>query len=273
MQPASINWSAHISMLFTEYPFAERPGRAWEAGFDTIEMWWPPDDEIDGTVTAVQRHGLSVASLNAYSGDLSKGMRGTLNVPDRNDESIHHFSRAVELSLRLDASRINVLIGTDTETASRGTQLDNAAAVLTMCVDLAAASGIIILIEAINDVDIPGYLVPSVASAVDLIERVGSDRVRLLYDAYHAARRGVDPIVEIGSYISYVDHVQFAEHPGRGAPGTGDIGLARFVAALGRLGYTGAVGLEYQPAGPTAQSLLQAPDVIPPLPRPRDTTG
>jgi hydroxypyruvate isomerase len=48
-----------------------------------------------------------------------------------------------------------------------------------------------------------------------------------------------------------VGHVQFADHPGRGAPGTGTLDLWALVDRLAALGYDGAVGLEFLPAGPT----------------------
>jgi hydroxypyruvate isomerase len=111
------------------------------------------------------------------------------------------------------------------------------------------------VLEPINELDVPGYLLPNAAAAVAALEAVGSPRVRLLYDAYHAARAGADPVREAPALVDVIDHVQYADHPGRGAPGTGSTDLGRLLAALDRAGYSGLVGLEYDPRGDTLASL------------------
>jgi hydroxypyruvate isomerase len=75
--------------------------------------------------------------------------------------------------------------------------------------------------------------------------------VRLLFDAYHAAMAGLAPLDEAARVAPLVGHVQFADHPGRGAPGTGTLDLWALVDRLEALGYDGAVGLEFLPGGPT----------------------
>ena len=68
---------------------------------------------------------------------------------------------------------------------------------------------------------------------------MGAPNVRLLYDAYHAACAGCDPVREVADFVPLIGHVQFADCPGRGAPGSGDLDLDAFVAALEAAGYDG----------------------------------
>ena len=56
-----------------------------------------------------------------------------------------------------------------------------------------------------------------------------------------------------------IGHVQVADFPGRGAPGTGSIDFDAFFAAMTRSGYDGCIGLEYVPNGSTAKSLAWLP--------------
>jgi hydroxypyruvate isomerase len=79
--------------------------------------------------------------------------------------------------------------------------------------------------------------------------------VRLLNDAYHAARAGGDPVRDVAAYAPLIAHVQYADSPGRGAPGSGGVDLDAFVAALAAAGYDGPVGLELFHDGPTAEAL------------------
>ncbi|WP_344571284.1 TIM barrel protein, partial [Streptomyces caniferus] len=54
-------------------------------------------------------------------------------------------------------------------------------------------------------------------------------------------------------YTPKTGHVQIADSPGRGAPGTGSLDLAALLARLQKAGYDGWTGLEYKPGdGPSA---------------------
>ena len=68
------------------------------------------------------------------------------------------------------------------------------------------------------------------------------------------ARMGEDPISVIDRHAGYFGHVQIADVPGRGQPGTGEIDYPEVLAALDTAGYPGFVGLEYRPVGPSADS-------------------
>ncbi len=108
-----------------------------------------------------------------------------------------------------------------------------------------------IVVEHLNAVEVDRPLLPTPAAAAAFVERVAHPGVRLLFDAYHAAMAGLDPLEEAARVAPLIGHVQFADHPGRGAPGTGTLDLWALVDRLGALGYDGAVGLEFVPGGPT----------------------
>lgn len=250
-----ITWSAHLSTLFTEYSFTRRPAAARAAGFTAAEVWWPPRAEIDRWAAAVEASGLRIVLINADAGELERGERGFLNVPSRRDECMRLFCEAVSLARRVGAPRINVLIGRSVSAIPRSVQFESATRALRECGVIAAEANLTVLVENISDEEVPGYLVPRPRDVVDLIAAVGLTSVRMLYDAYHAARAGSDPVQDVASFIRLIDHVQFADCPGRGAPGTGRTAFWPFVDALAGAGFNGAIGLEYWPSGPTAASL------------------
>lgn len=243
--------SAHLSTLFTELPPLERPAAAAAAGFEAVESWWPGDAEAGAWAAAVRSEGLELACLNADGGDLAAGDRGFLNVGARREEVVAAVARALALRPR----HINVLAGRLVPGQPRASQRDTAAATLRECAALVEGTGTTLVIEPINDHDVAGYLVPTAAAAIGLISAAGSAAVRLLYDAHHAARMGADPVREAPGLVEWIGHVQYADTPGRGAPGTGDVSLGALLDALAQAGYEGAVGLEYAPAGPTLESL------------------
>lgn len=250
-----IRLSAHVSMLWRELPYAERPAAAAAAGFSVVETWWPPEGEADVFASEVARLGLEVASVNCDCGDVPAGDRGFLNVPERVEESLAAFDAALALAVRVGARRVNLLPGRLLDGVPRDVQLTQAAAVMRKCARRAAAEGVTIVVEPINEHDVPGYLVPTADAAVALIDAVGEPNVLLLYDAYHAARAGSDPVAEVGRFAARLGHVQYADAPGRGAPGTGAVDFEAFLAALESCGWNGPVGLEYDPKGPTGPTL------------------
>jgi len=53
----------------------------------------------------------------------------------------------------------------------------------------------------------------------------------------------------------HIGHIQFADCPGRGAPGSGAVDFAAIRRTLREVSYNGWLGAEYRPAGETAASL------------------
>jgi hydroxypyruvate isomerase len=261
-----IRFSAHLSMLFRELPYLERPTAAREAGFSAVETWWPAEF-VEPWAAEVQRLELEVALLNSYAGDIEAGERGFLNLPERREETVQDFHAAVALARTVGAPRVNMLAGLMLPGARRHTQVAEAASTLRECASIAAAAGVTIVVEQVNKLDVPQYLVPTTREVADLIEAASSSSVRMLYDAYHAARSGTDPLKEVPGYIHLIDHVDYADCPGRGAPGTGRVDLFQLLDVLDDAGYSGMVGLEYDPRGPTAPNPRLPPSYMSRPPR------
>ena len=112
-----------------------------------------------------------------------------------------------------------------------------------------------LVIEPIDALDVPTNLLPTTTEVARFLERAGHPSVRMLHDAYHAARAGGDPVKEVSAVIDLVAHVQYADCPGPGAPGTDDVDLWRLVDRLAADACDGAIGLEHDPGGGTAASL------------------
>lgn len=242
-------------MLFTELPPVARPVAARAAGFEVVESWWPPAHDLAAWVHAVRDEGMDVACLNADGGDIAAGERGFCNLPHRHEDTLRAMRAALDLAGEVDAPAINVLAGRAVAGVPLPTQLASAAEVLRECGRMAAADGRIVVVEPINAVDVPDYLCPTPDHVSALLREVDHPAVRMLFDAYHVAKGGGDPVSEAGRHIDAIGHVQYADHPGRGAPGTGEIDLFAFAGALERAGYAGAIGLEFAPDGPTEPAL------------------
>jgi hydroxypyruvate isomerase len=247
-------WSAHISWLFSEYPYIERVAAARRSGFEWIETAWPEEVDAAHLPAAVAENGVRVALLNCPAGDTRGGERGFINDPERQDEAQQSFLAAADLAERIGARNLNLLVGRALPTRT-SVQLQSIVQALRSIGPQAAKRGLRILLEPINAVENPGYLAPTPMEAVRLIERSGSDAVGLLLDLYHLAWIQTDPLAAIDDFVDLIGHVQVSDWPGRGAPGTGRLDLRAALERLQERGYAGAVGLEYAPVGSTEASL------------------
>jgi hydroxypyruvate isomerase len=251
-----MRWSAHISWLFGELPYLERVGAARAAGFRSIETIWPAEEaDRAGLPAAVAEHALDVALLNCFAGDVAHGERGFLNDPARREEAELAFLAAAELAGLLGVRNLNLLVGRALPHVSLERQRATVLDVLGTLAGEAQARGLRILLEPINAIEHPGFLASTPDEAATLIERCGSDALGLLLDVYHVARGGGEPIAQIERHAPLIGHVQIADCPGRGQLGSGTLDVWGILESLDASGYTGAVGLEYEPRGTTESSL------------------
>ena len=233
-------FAANVSMLFTELPFAERFDAATAAGFGGVEFWWPEEPVPPG---------FEVVLMNFDGGDIAAGERGYLNDPARWRA---HVPVAVGLARSLGCTRMNALVGLD-DGRARSEQLERAADEVAFAAR--AAFPITVLVEAINTLDHGPYLISDTAAAAAFLQAVGEPNVALQYDVFHMTRMGEDVEAALREHIDVVAHVQIADHPGRGEPGSGSIDFGALFALLDELGYAGWVGAEYRPTGRTEDSL------------------
>ncbi|MGD0452076.1 MAG: TIM barrel protein [Solirubrobacteraceae bacterium] len=252
----SLVFSAHISWLFGERPYLERVGAARRAGFRWIESAWPaePDDRAQ-LPAKVAEHGVAVALLNCPAGDVEHGERGFANDPARREQLEQAFLAAAELAQRIGAGKLNLLVGRALPGVRLERQRTSVVEALRALAPEAAARGLRIVIEPLNAIENPGYLAPTPQDAAELIEAAGSDALGLLLDVYHVARVGADPLAAVERCAGLIGHVQIADFPGRGQPGSGALDIRGILEALDAVGYTGAVGLEYEPRGSSEASL------------------
>jgi hydroxypyruvate isomerase len=179
-----------------------------------------------------------------------------LSDPDRAHRFRENVPVALELAHRLGCERLNALVGLERSPAERDAQLKLAAENVAWAADQAAPLGIDITIEAVNTFDNGPYLVPTTRQAAAFIDRVGRPNVRLQYDVFHMQRMEGNLVATITEHTPRIAHIQIADSPGRGEPGTGEINYPFVLDAIEALGYDGWIGLEYNPTTATTEESL-----------------
>ena len=251
-----MRFCANVSILFKEAPFLERFGRAARVGFGAVEFWWPTEP-LDEVQDAIAEAGVAVALVNFDAGDMPAGDRGLLSDPDRADRFRANVPVALELAHRIGCPRLNALVGLERSPADRQRQLALAAENVAWAADQAAPLGIEVMIEAVNTFENGPYLLSTTRQAAGFIGRVDRANVKLQYDAYHMQRMEGNLVATLTEFAPQIAHIQVADSPGRGEPGTGEISYPFVLDAIEALGYEGWIGLEYNPTTASTEESLR----------------
>lgn len=248
-------FAANLSLLFTEVPLLDRFAAARAAGFAAVEMQFPYAETKEVLAARRAGAGLPLVLHNLPPGDWAAGERGIAIFPERIAEFREGVARAIDYAGALECRQINCLAGLappDAErTRLRATLVEN----LTYAADALGRAGIRLLMEPINDRDMPGFFLNRLADAAAVLEAVGSENLFIQADLYHMARMGEDLVDSLTAHRARIAHVQIADAPGRHEPGTGGIDFATAFATLDRLDYDGFIGCEYLPAADTEAGL------------------
>ncbi|SDO76702.1 hydroxypyruvate isomerase family protein [Pseudomonas jinjuensis] len=246
---------ANLSLLFTELPLLERVGAAAAAGFDGVEIQFPYEVPAGEMRDALHAAGLPLVLINLPAGDFMQGGAGLAAVPEREAEFTAALEQALEYARVVKPLFLNVLAGRLVPGLEREQALATLTERLRRVAEVFAGEGVIVLTEAINDLDMPGFLLNTPEHLLDMLARVARPNLAAQLDLYHMARMGLDPAGCMRQLAGHIGHVQFADAPGRGEPGSGTLDFPAALRALEEIGYSGWLGAEYRPTGSTAESL------------------
>jgi len=108
----------------------------------------------------------------------------------------------------------------------------------------------------------PGYQGDHTDYCIDIIKRVGSERLKLLFDIYHVQIMDGDVITRLHQHKVYIGHIHTAGVPGRGELDTKqEINYPPIMEALIDIGYQGYVGQEFIPTRDAMAGLVEAVSV------------
>lgn len=250
-----LKFDANLSQLYTELSFLDRFAAAAADGFTGVEYRGPYDFPKEVVAEKLAETGLTQALFNLPAGNWGAGERGIGCLPGREAEFRDGLDIAIDYARALGCTRLHCLAGI----APAGVPYETLEAVLVANLRYAAERladhGIKLLLEAINQRDVPGCLVSTTDRFEAIFDKVGSDNFYLQYDFYHMQVMQGDLVPTLERLFDRIGHVQIADNPGRNEPGTGEINYGFIFECLDRLGYAGWVGCEYKPKTTTSEGL------------------
>ena len=243
-------FAANLSTLFPRLPFLERFDAAARVGFEAVEFAYQKDIDADDLVARLDANGLTQALLDIPSGQAEHGEYGLAVSPHHLNRFRMSLLQAVACAKKLNCKQLNCPVGVAPDginpTDLRKTLIAN----LKYAARVTHEEGMTLLIEPMNDFDLPGFYLTGTAQALDIIEEVGADNLKILYDVAHMQMMEGNLTKTIESNLESIHHIQIADSPGRAEPGTGEINFDYLLERLDNIGFEGWLGCEFFPSKP-----------------------
>jgi hydroxypyruvate isomerase len=240
--------------MYGSLPFLKRLEAAAADGFAAVEFWVSPAP--DATAKELGNLGLGVSAINVDPGP-GPAAAGLLSDPSQIDWWRSEFLKTLDYASRVGCRTINALVGGRDDIA-RSEQFDAMLQNLEWALSK-TSDDVVIVIEPLNRSDRPSYLLHTLRDAEEVRGALGGPAgLRILFDAFHLQQEHDDLASSFLAHLDAIGHVQIADVPGRGVPGTGSIDFAPLWAVLAG-NYDGWLGLEYHADSNPLGWLARAP--------------
>ncbi|MGZ8158412.1 MAG: hydroxypyruvate isomerase family protein [Methylobacter sp.] len=250
-----LNFTANLSLLFTEVTLIDRFKAAKQAGFNAVEIQFPYELSAAAIKDKLDEYGLKLVLFNVDAADLLQGGEGLACVPEKRDQFKKAVAQTINYAELLKPEVINVLPGRCLDKSRLEHYLETFKENLGYAALTFSPLSIKTVFEAVNTHDMPGFIIYSGAQMLNVLDQLNRPELFMQYDIYHMQMMDEQPETFIAEHADQIGHIQFADCPGRGQPGTGRFDFKRMFSIIEGSAYSGWVGAEYKPVGTTAESL------------------
>lgn len=219
-----------------------------EIGIESVELLGPNE------WPTVKKYGLTCAMCNGPD-RIDYGF----NRVEHHDDLIAKFEKAIPQVAEAGFPNIICFSG-NRRGMSDEEGLENCVKGLKRLMPIAEKYKVTVVLELLNSkVNHKDYMADHTAWGVELCKRVGSERLKLLYDIYHMQIMEGDIIRTIKENYKYIGHYHTGGNPGRNEiDETQEINYPAVMRAIVSTGYKGFVGQEFVPKRDPLTSLRQA---------------
>ena len=216
-----------------------------EIGYTAVEIW-DRDENFEELCDHVEEYGLTIASMIGHQ-SLTDGLNNTYNHQRIEDE----LTKSIEIAANSGIPGLICFSGNRIADMTEEQALDNTANGLLRVARYAERLGVNLNLEMLNSkIDHIGYQCDSTAWGLEIVRRVNSPRVKLLYDIYHMQIMEGDIIRTVSDNIDVIGHFHTAGNPGRHElDGNQELNYSAICSAISATRYKGYVGHEFHPKG------------------------
>ena len=248
----SVTW-----WLMGKMPVGEALVTLVRHGYDAFEMFdWRDPALLETFIAEKRKYPLACACIVANKGVEARGC-GLVN-PREREGFLRELNLSIEAAKKVDCKRLVVLTGNELGGMPRSEQTANAVSLLREAAPILEKNRMTAVVEVLNTyVDHAGYFLYYVRDGAELVDRVGSPNVKILFDIYHVQIMEGNLINNLRENIDRIGHFHVGDVPGRHEPGTGEINYRNVFKAIYELDdrFPGYVALEYGRVAPLEENL------------------
>lgn len=233
-----------VPWCFNPMPVPELAGHAAKLGLKSVELcdpkFWPALKELGLTCAIAGSHGFA---------------RGFANTGEH-AECLATLRRRIDECAAAGVERVITFSGFRRGVSDEA-GIENMVDGLKKIVGHAEQKRVTLCLEMLNSrvsenmKGHPDYFCDDIPRTVEVCRRVGSERLKVLFDIYHVQIMHGDLIRLMKQHAAYIGHVHTAGVPGRNEiDDTQEINYGPLMRTLLELGYQGYVGQEFIPARP-----------------------
>jgi len=251
IQPVALKGNVHHSVCkwcYSDYALEELAQAASQFGMHSVELLNPDQFPV------IQKYDLVCAMANGPGG-ITKGF----NRIEHHENLIAGFHRMIPQVAEAGFPNIICFSG-NREGLDDEKGLEHCAIGLKQIMKIAEKHRVTVCMELLNSkVNHKDYQCDHTAWGVELVERVGSERFKLLYDIYHMQIMEGDVIRNIRDYHAYIGHYHTGGNPGRNEiDETQELNYPAICKAIVETGFKGYIAQEFIPKRHPLGSLYEA---------------
>ncbi len=242
--------SVCIDAVLGEMSFDDALRTVSAAGIQAFEFWGWWDKDLAELKEARNRHSLDISAC------CTKFI--SLVDPAARADYLAGLNQSIEAARALSCPTLISQVGDFRTGVSRSEQHDCLVAGLKEAAPILEAADVTLVIEPLNElVDHAGYYLIRSDEAFEIVDEVGSPRVKVVFDIYHQQISEGHVIHNITSNIDKIGHFHSAGNPGRHELTVGELHYPSIFSAIQETDYAGYVGLEYWPIKDPATGLRE----------------
>jgi hydroxypyruvate isomerase len=229
-------------------PLDEFCQAAKDIGLQSVELLGVND------FPTLKKHGLTCAVVSGVPGGIENG----LNRVENHDKIVEFMEKTLPAVAEFGAPNVICFSG-NRKGMSDEQGLENCAVGLKRIAPMAEKHKVTVIMELLNSkVNHKDYQCDLSKWGVELCKRVGSERVKLLYDIYHMQIMEGDICATIKANHQYFGHYHTGGVPGRNEiDETQELNYPRIMEEIVKSGYKGFVAQEFIPKRPDKLASLR----------------
>ncbi|MCP4890686.1 MAG: TIM barrel protein [Planctomycetaceae bacterium] len=242
--------SVCIDAVFSEMSPSEALAAVAETGIEAFEFWGWWDRDLEAIEAGKKRHDFSISACCTKFISLVN--------PDCRNAYLQGLRDSIETATRIGCPTLISQVGDVVPGLTRTEQHQSLVDGLRQAAPMLEEAGITLVIEPLNElIDHPGYYLVRSNEAFQIIDKVDSPRVKVVYDIYHQQISEGQLIANLTANIDKIGHFHAAGNPGRNELTIGELHYPSIFEAIAETDYQGYVGLEYWPVNDPVTGLKE----------------